>query len=101
MKIRLDYGKSGLDAELPDANLVSVLKLKPAPTIPNPPEAAAHAITGSLCQRQKSFEAGPDRGALAAKHDVGRCDRRLSAPAGAAPTSALLPDECAISRYSQ
>ena len=30
MRVRMDYGKTGLEAELPDANVIGVLGLSPA-----------------------------------------------------------------------
>ncbi len=48
MRLRLEYGRSGLEAELPDDNLVGVLTLNPAPPVPDPraavEEALAHPI---------------------------------------------------------
>jgi nickel-dependent lactate racemase len=44
VRIRLDYGKSGLIAELPDKNLIGVLGIKAAPPIKN----ASGAVTSAL-----------------------------------------------------
>jgi nickel-dependent lactate racemase len=44
MRVRLDYGKTGLEAELPDANLIGVLRLRPAPPLPDPAAAAEAAL---------------------------------------------------------
>ena len=50
MKFTLAYGKIGLDCEVPDANVVGPLEIRPAPPLPNP-AAALHekllAPTGS------------------------------------------------------
>ncbi len=35
MQVRLEYGQNGLEAELPDKNLVGILKLTPAPPLPD------------------------------------------------------------------
>jgi nickel-dependent lactate racemase len=48
MRVRLEYGRAGLEVELPDANVVGVLKLKPAPAIPNPPAAVAEALANPI-----------------------------------------------------
>jgi nickel-dependent lactate racemase len=55
MRVRLDYGKTGLEAELPDANLIGVLGLTPAPPLADPiaatETALAHPIgTASLAR---------------------------------------------------
>ncbi len=42
MRTRLDYGKTGLEVELPDANVIGVLGLSPATPLPDP-TAAVHA----------------------------------------------------------
>jgi nickel-dependent lactate racemase len=44
MRVRLDYGKEGIDAQLPDRNLIAVLGLTPAPVLQN----VDSAITASL-----------------------------------------------------
>jgi nickel-dependent lactate racemase len=44
MRLRLDYGKAGLEAELPDANLIGVLGLTPAPPLQDPTAAVAAAL---------------------------------------------------------
>jgi nickel-dependent lactate racemase len=44
MRVRLDYGKTGLEAELPDANLIGVLGLRPAPPLPDPTAAVEAAL---------------------------------------------------------
>lgn len=36
MRVRLDYGRSGLDVELPDANVVKCLGYRPAPPLADP-----------------------------------------------------------------
>src|SRR5438477_340912 len=51
MRVRLDYGKTGLDAELPDANLVAVLGLTPAPPLEDPVSATAAALAAPIGTR--------------------------------------------------
>ncbi len=48
MKIRLDYGKTGLLADLPDENLVAVLKLTPQPPLENPFASTAEALENPI-----------------------------------------------------
>jgi nickel-dependent lactate racemase len=50
MRIKLDYGKTGLEVNLPDDRLVGPLSLRPAVPLAHPESAIAHAIahpTGS------------------------------------------------------
>jgi nickel-dependent lactate racemase len=51
MRVRLEYGKTGLEAELPDRNVVGVLKLTPAPPLPEPEQAAAAALASPIGAR--------------------------------------------------
>ena len=44
MRVRLDYGKTGLDAELPDKNLIGVLGLTTAPALADPVRAVTEAL---------------------------------------------------------
>jgi lactate racemase len=44
MRIKLDYGRTGLDVELPDARLVGPLQIRPAEPLPNPEQAIVDAI---------------------------------------------------------
>src|SRR5207248_884615 len=46
MKIRLDYGREGLEVEVPERNLAGVLELRSAPPLPDP----GAAIRGALEQ---------------------------------------------------
>ena len=48
MKIKLDYGRSGLEVELPDANVVGPLAIRPAEPLANPQEAIEHAIANPI-----------------------------------------------------
>jgi lactate racemase len=51
MRVRLEYGKEGLEAELPDENLVGVLKLTPAPPLPDPDAATRAALASPIGAR--------------------------------------------------
>lgn len=51
MRVRLDYGKTGLEVELPDENLVGVLGLNPAPALPDPVRATAAALANPIGTR--------------------------------------------------
>lgn len=44
MRVRLDYGKVGLEVEFPDHNTKAVLGLKPTVPLENPTKAIAHAL---------------------------------------------------------
>ncbi len=48
MHVRLDYGKTGLIAELPDFNLMGVLGLSPAPALTAPIEAIEAALNAPI-----------------------------------------------------
>jgi nickel-dependent lactate racemase len=44
MRITLDYGRTGLVVELPDANVVGPLAIRPAPPLPDPQAAVESAL---------------------------------------------------------
>ena len=44
MRITLDYGRTGLDVELPDERVVGPLAIRPAPPLPDPAAAVAEAL---------------------------------------------------------
>ncbi len=44
MKIELDYGRTGLAVEIPDANIVGPLRIKPTQPLGNPAQALAAAL---------------------------------------------------------
>src|SRR5947208_148209 len=44
MRITLDYGRTGLEVNLPDQHLVGPLAIKPAPPLANPAAAIAAAL---------------------------------------------------------
>jgi lactate racemase len=45
MKINIDYGRTGLDIDVPDRNLRAVLGLRPAPSIMDPEDAIRQRLT--------------------------------------------------------
>ena len=47
MRITLDYGKTGLEVEVPDRNLVGPLGLRPVRTAADPNRALADALARS------------------------------------------------------
>ena len=55
MRVRMDYGKNGMEVEIPDANLVGVLRITPAPALPDADAAIRAALqnpigTGTLAE---------------------------------------------------
>ncbi len=48
MRIRLDYGQTGLEADLPDGNLIGVLGLTPAPALEDPTGAVEAALAAPI-----------------------------------------------------
>ena len=48
MRVRLDYGKTGLEADLPDENLRGVLRVSPAPPLADTDAAIAEALIRPL-----------------------------------------------------
>jgi len=48
VRVRLDYGRNGLEVELPDANVVGVLSLRGAPALEDPDAAIAEALTNPI-----------------------------------------------------
>ncbi len=44
MRIRLDYGRTGLDVNLPDDRVVGPLAIRPAPPLADPEAAIARAL---------------------------------------------------------
>jgi lactate racemase len=48
MRIVLDYGKTGLPVEIPDANLVGPLSLRPVAPLPDPEGALAAALANPI-----------------------------------------------------
>jgi len=48
MRVRLDYGKTGLDVDLPDENLLGVLGLTPAPALAEPGREVERALANPI-----------------------------------------------------
>ncbi len=48
MQITLDYGKAGLDVEVPDRNLVGPLQLRTVPVLSDPPRALDEALSSPI-----------------------------------------------------
>ena len=48
MRIQLDYGRNGLEVELPDERIVGPLAIRPAEPIPNPEQAIEQAILNPI-----------------------------------------------------
>jgi lactate racemase len=44
VRVTLDYGRTGLDVELPDGNIVGPLAIRPAPPLANPAAAVEQAL---------------------------------------------------------
>jgi lactate racemase len=51
MRVTLDYGKTGLVAEIPDEHLVGVLNLREAVALPNPAESVREALRTPICSQ--------------------------------------------------
>src|SRR5215813_6688381 len=51
MRIRLDYGKTGLDVELPEDRLVGPLAIRPAAPLTDPETAIARALASPIGSR--------------------------------------------------
>src|SRR3954454_18083635 len=52
MKIKLDYGRTGLDVTLPDDRVVGPLTIRPAPPLPDPLAAIRQAIDSPIASRR-------------------------------------------------
>jgi nickel-dependent lactate racemase len=48
MRITLDYGKTGLEVDLPEGRVVGPLAIKPAPPLPDPEAAVADALVNPI-----------------------------------------------------
>jgi nickel-dependent lactate racemase len=51
MKLKLDYGRTGLDVTLPDANVVGPLSIRPAPPLADPQGAILAAMANPIGSR--------------------------------------------------
>ena len=48
MRVTLDYGRTGLDVELPDDRTLPPLEIKPAPPLPDPDAAVVTVTDGTV-----------------------------------------------------
>src|SRR5262245_36772125 len=48
MKVKLDYGRTGLEVTLPDQNIIGPLAIKPAQPLAEPEKALAKALAGPV-----------------------------------------------------
>src|ERR1700730_9632069 len=51
MRIHLDYGRTGLDVDLPDDRVIGPLAIRPAPPVGAPEAAIARALAGPIGSR--------------------------------------------------
>src|SRR5829696_4372650 len=72
VRIRLEYGKNGLEVDLPDENVVGVLKLTPAPPIPDPVQATRAVLAEPIGMRPLAEIARGRRDACIVVCDVTR-----------------------------
>lgn len=72
MRVQLDYGKQGLEVELPDANVVGVLDLTPAPPVANGDAAVRAAIASPIGTRPLAEVAKGRRNACIVVCDITR-----------------------------
>src|SRR5262245_54105189 len=48
LRVRLDYGRTGLDVELPADRVVGPLEIRQAPPLPDPDRAVAEALAAPI-----------------------------------------------------
>ena len=72
MLVRFDYGKTGLTAELPDANLLGILGLSPAPPLADAAAAVDAALAAPLGTRSLAKLAQNRRDAVIVICDITR-----------------------------
>ncbi|MDA7977485.1 MAG: nickel-dependent lactate racemase [Pirellulales bacterium] len=72
MQIRLDYGKTGLEVELPEANVVRTLRYKDAPTVADPVAAVEAAIAQPIGSQSLAELAAGKRNACVVICDITR-----------------------------
>jgi lactate racemase len=72
VRIKLEYGKTGLEVDLPDENVAGVLKLTPAPPISDPVAATRTALTEPIGTRPLAALARGRRDACIVVCDVTR-----------------------------
>ncbi len=65
LRVKLDYGRTGLEVELPDARVQAVLGLQPAPALENPSAAIAEALAHPIgCAPLSELAAGKQSACL-------------------------------------
>jgi nickel-dependent lactate racemase len=96
VRVRLDYGKTGLDVELPDANLIGVLEMTPAPPLAEPTEAILAAISQPIGSAPLSEIAAGRRDACIVICDITRPapNKDLLPPVLRALEFAGMPPDC-------
>ena len=72
MRVHLEYGRTGLDVELPDANVVKCLQYKPLDCLPDPAAAVRGVLTDPVGSPPLSQLARGRRNACVAICDVTR-----------------------------
>src|SRR6516225_11240732 len=72
MRINLDYGRTGLEVNLPDDRLVGPLAIRPAPALTDPEAAIAHALSHPIGSRPLAELARGRRNACVLVCDVTR-----------------------------
>ncbi|MDA1016963.1 MAG: nickel-dependent lactate racemase [Planctomycetota bacterium] len=72
MRIKLDYGKTGLEVEIPDENLVGPLGLQPIPPLENPVEELSRVLADPIAAQPLSRLARGKRSACILICDVTR-----------------------------
>ena len=72
MRVRLDYGKTGIEAELPDANVMATLRITPAPRLPEPMAAIRAALESPIGTRSLAELAAGKRDACIIVCDITR-----------------------------
>jgi nickel-dependent lactate racemase len=72
MRITLDYGRTGLEVELPDERVVGPLAIRPAPPLPDPAAAVAEALAQPIGTRPLADLARGRRNACILVCDVTR-----------------------------
>lgn len=72
MRIKLDYGKTGLEVEIPDENLVGPLGLQPIPPLENPAEELCRVLAEPIAAQPLAQLAAGKRSACILICDVTR-----------------------------
>lgn len=72
MRVTLDYGRTGLDVELPDDRTLPPLEIKPAPPLPDPDAAVAEALANPVGARPLAEIARGKRDACVVVCDITR-----------------------------